>query len=421
MSEEDKSHTAILLPGARVALYTHDTQTKESFQALSEDWRFARVVFETYEGDADTAANSFVSNGSPDLVIVQTEVIDDDFSVKLENLAANCSEGTAAIIIGPVNDVNLYRRLVGLGVSDYLVRPVQTETFADNIASTLIERLGATGSRLIAVMGAKGGVGTTVLSEAMAWGVADRMDQKTFLLDAAGGWSSLSVGMNFEPSTTLAEAVRAAVEGNNDSFTRMLFSASDKLTVLSSGGDVMLEDLVSPENYETLLDRLMATYPVLIVDLSGANSSMKRTVLTRAHEILLLTTPTLPSVRATRTLLHEIKELRGGTDAAADVIINMVGLAPKSEVSKVQIEQGLERKVAALIPWDPGLFIRVESEGKKLGDDKTGAPIVDKLLPLVRKVLAGTGSESVTGPAPAEAGEKKSGLGNILSKIKAKS
>ncbi len=418
MSEEDKSYTAVLLPSATVALYTVDDESKAAFQSLEDDWRFARVTLEVFEGDVDAAIKAYQETESPDLVIVQTESIDEAFSGQLEALSGHCAEGTSAIVIGPVNDVNLYRKLVGMGVSDYLVRPVDTKTLGNDIGATLLDQIGARESRLIAFMGAKGGQGVTVLAEALAWGVSDKLDQKTFLLDTAGGWSTLSVGLDFEPSTTLNEAVRVAVEGNEDSLSRMIFKASEKLSVLSSGGDVMLDDSVAPDKFEILLDYLMAIYPVVIVDLSASTSALRRMVLTKAHEICLVATPTLPSVRATRTLLQEIKELRGNSDEAVDVIVNMQGLAPKHEVLKGQIEDGIERKPAAIISYEPDLFIRTESEAKKLLDDKAGAEIVDKLLPLARKLLAGTGSDTVNTDAEAST---KGALGQFLDKLKAKS
>ncbi len=419
MSDEDKSYASILLPGSRVTLFTKDNATKEAFLALGKDWRFARVALDVREGDVATAVSTYQSEASPDLVIVQTDTVDDSFSSRLEQLGSACGESTAAIIIGPVNDVNLYRKMVGMGISDYLVKPVHTGPLGDDIAATLIEKIGATGSRLIALMGAKGGVGTTMLAEAMAWGISDILGQKTFLMDAAGGWSTLSVGMDFEPTTTLTEATRAAVEHNEDSLTRMMFSASDKLTVLSSGGDVMLDDPARAPGYEALLDMLMMTYPVVLADLSGSSAELRRTVLVRAHEIILVTAPVLPSVRAARTLIQEIKDLRGGSHAVVDIIVNMVGMSPKHEVSKAQIEAGLERPAAAIIPFDPDLFISIESAATKMSEDKNGREIVNKLLPLARRVLADTGSEAATGMTEPEE-EKKSGLGGILQKLKSK-
>ncbi|MBU0859427.1 MAG: type II secretion protein ATPase, partial [Alphaproteobacteria bacterium] len=401
---------------ARVTLFTRDAETRTTFEAIRADWRFARVDLQVIEGDVEDAITLYQSELSPQLVIVQTDNIDNGFSEKLEALSASCAEGTAAMVIGPVNDVNLYRKLIGMGVSDYLVRPVQKDALSNDIAASLIDRMGASSSRLIVTLGAKGGVGTTVLTEGLAWGISENLAQKTFLLDAAGGWSTLAVGMDFEPATTLADALRAAIDQKEDSLGRMMFKASERLTVLSSGGDVMLEDHVQPEHFEYFLDYIMATYPVVIVDLSGASAGLKNTVLRRAHEILLVTVPTLPSVRASRTLIQEIRDLRGGGDAGLDLIINMQGLAPKHEVSKAQIEEGLERKASAVIVYDPALFLSTESGAKRLTADKAGATIVDALLPLARKVLSGVLHDSGANDDDG----KKGGLGGLIGKLKGK-
>lgn len=416
MSENDTSHTSVLLPGARVTLFTRDAETRAAFAAIAQDWRFARVTLDVIEGDVTTAIETYTSYASPDLVIIQTEEISDGFTDKIEALGGACNENTAAIIIGPVNDVNLYRRLVGMGVSDYLVKPIKTEYLANDIAATLIKRIGATSSRLIALMGAKGGVGVSMAAQTIAWSTSDMLGQKTFLLDASGGWSTLSVGMEFEPTTTLADAARAAVEANEDALTRMIHQASDKLFVLSSGGDVMLEDNVAPENYETLLDYLMGIYPVVIVDLSQSSAALRRVVLTKSHKIMLMTVPTLPSVRAARTLLQEIKDLRGGSDSAAEIVVNMQGFSAKNEVSKSQIEQGLEHRVTAILPFDADLFASFESNTRKLSQDKDGSTIAERLMKALKSVLGDVGGESQKDDDDKKAG----GIGNLLTKLKAK-
>ncbi len=418
MSGGDKQHTEVLLPEARVTLFSRDPESKEALNALAGDWRFARVGMSAVEGDIDVAIKTFESETSPDIVLIQSDKVDDAFTKKLEALAGNCAEGTAAIVIGPVNDVNLYRKLVGMGVSDYLVRPLKAPQLGNDIASLLIEKMGAGQSRLIALMGSKGGVGTTVISEALAWGIAEKMNQKTFLLDASGGWSTLSVGMNFKPSTTLGEAVRAATEKNEDSLSRMMFQPSETLTVLSSGGDVMLEDIVKPEGFEALLDHIMAVYPVVVVDLSASSAALKKTVLARAHQIILVSPPQLPAIRSARTLIHEIKQLRGSSDMAVSVVINMVGMSARAEIPEAQIKEGLDREVGASIDFDPDLFMRTENEGQKLFADGKGSDIVTQLLKLVRKTVLGNdgGTDSAN-----ENADQKSGLRGWITKLKAKS
>jgi pilus assembly protein CpaE len=418
-TEADTIYTSILLPSARVAMYARDAQSVEGFKSLQADWRFTRVQVEHHQGGVEEAIAAF-QNGAPApaLLIIETDTIDDGFTARLETLAGYCPEGTAAIVIGPVNDVNLYRKLIAMGISDYLVRPVKTETLAFDIARSLIERIGASGSRLIAVAGVKGGVGTTILSEALAWGSADTLKQKTVLLDAAGGWSTLSVGMNFEPATTLAEAARAVASKNDDSFNRMLFHAGDRLDVLSSGGDVMLDDGIDSAAYESLVDKLMTTYPVVVVDLSNAPTALRRIIISRAHEIILVTQPILSALRAARSLMQEIKDIRSDSESRVDLIVNMVGMAGKQEVSKSELEGALARKPALSIPFNPSLFIGAESEGRKLSSTPDGAELVRSLLPLLAKVVDGISAETL-GPAN-DGSDKKNALTGLLGKLKTK-
>ena len=250
---------------------------------------------------------------------------------------------------------------------------------------------------------------TTVLAETLAWGLAEQ-GQKTFLMDAAGGWSTLSVGMDFEPSTTLSEAIRAAENDNEDSLGRMMHKPHEKLTILSSGGDVMLDDLVQPGKYEELLDMLMGTYPVIVIDLSAATPRLKRTLIKRAHHVLLVTSPALPAVRAGRTLLQEIKTVRGGSDEQVSVIVNCQNMT-KSEVPKKQILEGLEIETASTIDYDPDLFAAHESRGEKITEDKKGAKVARTLLGLVGE--GGSTSSRNTNE------DDKKGLGKLIGMLKA--
>lgn len=387
MSDENQA-ISVLLPTASVAVFSQDKDTLDSGAALPNDWRFARVSVSTLKGDVDTTITTYQDQTSPDLLIIQTDTIDDAFTGKLEELSGVCAEGTAAIVVGPVNDVYLYRKLIGMGVSDYLVKPLNPQMLGDVVAKTLIEKLGVTDSRLVAFIGAKGGVGTTLLAEMSASSLSELYAQKVMLLDGAGGWSSLSVGMNFEPSTTTAEAARVALAGDEDSLNRMMHKASDKLQVLASGGDSMLDDSIPQESFEGMIDFIMQKHPVVLADLSSTENALKKTVLSRANIIFLVVSPSLPSIRLGRSLMKEIKELRGGDLDDVHIILNQQGIFGKNDVPYNMIETGLEQSVAAQISFDPAVFVRCEADGKKITDDKTAMLLLEKsFLPYLSKVL----------------------------------
>lgn len=409
-----ETETNILLPTAGVDLFLRDHKTIEAARNLMNDWRFARVSVSVEEGDVETAISSYQTTRSPALVIIETDTTDESFSARLEALSALCAEGTHAVVIGPVNDVNLYRQLTAMGVRDYLVRPVVQDVLAEVIASTLVEQLGATGSRLIAMIGAKGGVGVSTLTQAMAWGLTEKLSQKTFLLDAAAGWSSLSVGMGFEPQGTIGEAMRAAANRDHDALKRMLYHPNERLFVLASGSEPLLDTHIHAQQYEELLDMAMTSYPLVLVDLSAAVPVLKRTVINRAHEIILVAQPTLASLRAVRALMQEVKSLHGGHHDNIDLVINMQGMAPGKEVPKADIAAVLGLNPSLFLPYDAKLFIGMESDGRKITDDKNAESFVDALIPLAQKVMTGKGqAENLK-----LSGEKSGMIGSMLGKLK---
>jgi pilus assembly protein CpaE len=415
MSEHTGANTSVLLPAARVGLYVLDADLRASAKALASDWRFARVTFDIHEGDVESAITAFQGGAvSPELLMVETQNIDDSFTARLEVLAGSCAETTSAVVVGPVNDVYLYRKLIKMGVSDYLVRPLRTEVLAEVIAKALIEKLGTTESRLIAFVGSKGGVGTTALAQATAWGVSGRLAQKTIILDAAGGWSYLSVALGTEPITTMNEASRAANSVDQDSFKRMVAPISEKLSVLATGADMMLDDITTPEALEGIINHLMVSFPVVIVDLSGAAASVKRMIMHKAHEVVIVTTPTLPSLRSARSLLLEIKDVRGGSDKEVELVINMKEQSPGLEVSLADIASAMGRKPALTVPFVPKLFATAETHGKKLTDIAGAEDITTGLIALARKVI------SVSDPWEGKEKPQGSLMGQFLGKLKAK-
>lgn len=380
----DNSKYNTLLPQASIALYSRDPDNGQAAHSLSSDWRFARVDISVRDGDVHNAIADCQNGPSPTLLIIQSDVVDEGFAAHLETLANHCSEGTGAIVVGPDNDVDLYRRLVDMGISDYLVHPLSYAVLSDVIAKSLIDELGVKDSHLITFIGTKGGVGTTALSAATAWGISEYLGQKTVLLDGSGGWSPFNVSLGIEPGATLQEAAEAAEAGDEDSLSRMLHSASGTLDVLASGENDSFNRPITPAQLEGLHDMLMARYPFVVTDLSDSSVGIKKVILNKAHQIVVVSTPTIPALRQARNLISDIANIRGGDRDSIDLIINMQGMNGGSEMSLSDIEEAVGTKIAARIPFAPKSFIGTESEGKRLIDDKDGTQIVrQQLLPLV--------------------------------------
>lgn len=417
MNDFTGSHTSVLLPAASIALFVKDEGIRQAAQSLKEDWRFARVKIEITDGDVESAIAYYASHPSPDLVMVETLEITDGFAGRLEILGGNCAETTAAVVVGPINDVYLYRKLIDMGVSDYLVKPLTRDVLAGVFSKILTERLGSQNSKLIACIGAKGGVGTSSLSYLLSDVSANVLQQKTIILDAAGGWSYLSVAMGGDTVTNLHEVARASASTDKDSFARMIIPAGDKLSFLGTGAEPLMEDSIPAESFELIVNRLMQTYPVVIVDLSGAAIDIRRNILARANHVMIVSTPTLASLRSTRGLLQEAKSIRGDKEDGLHIVLNQKGIGSGFEVSENDMATALKIKPELVISFLPKIFGASEAQGKALSKISGSADI----LASVKKFMEEKIGLSLERAAVVTDGGQKSGLlDGLLNKVKKK-
>jgi len=381
--------TSILLPSSHVDFYLLDDSTAALAQKLTEDWRFARVGMKIERAGIDAAINHYRETAAPELVVIETNDIGEAFIEQLGGLASVCAEGTDAVIIGPSNDVHLYRSLVGMGVRDYLVRPVSEEDMAKVIARTLIDKRGLSGSRLVAVMGSKGGVGATSVAQILAWNIAESLKQKTMLMDVAGSAGSIGIAHGLEPSTTLIEAVRLGGAGTDDDMNRIYQSVSEHLFALVCGGEPILMDPSDSDEIETLVSRVMLKFPVVVVDLSHATRPVQKRLMERAVRIVMVTTPTLSALRNVRTLLGEIKTLKAHLKEV-DLVVNMRGMASSEEVPAREIKNALSLGIepSATLPYMPKIFATSEATGKSVGQNKSAGCVIEPLMRIAEKASA---------------------------------
>ena len=378
---------ATLLPPARVDFFASDARTADTAQALSNDWRFARVHVEIIREGIESAITRYSQTASPEVIVIETDDISQAFIERLTALAGYCAAGTDAVVIGPQNDVHLYRDLVGMGVRDYLVRPVSFDEIAGVISKSLIDKKGLGSSRLVSVIGAKGGVGTTAMAQLLAVTLSETLDQRTVFLEAAGSISTAGVALGLEPLASLTETARIVSSGSDDDIKRIVQKSTDHLSVLLSGGDAMLNDRPDADGMEAVINRLMQKNPLVIADLSCALPAVQKRFLTRSAHIIVVSTPMIAALRNARTLMRELKTMRAGLQHV-DAVVNMQGAADGYDVSMSDIAKVLEKEPAVKIPFLPKLFMEAEVTGKVTSFARLPSDVQKSLMALAARAGA---------------------------------
>src|SRR5437762_3589479 len=123
---------------------------------------------------------------SPHTLIVDLSRVDLPLA-RLHEFADVCEPRVTVIALGDQNDVELYRDLIRAGVSEYLVKPITRQRLAKALAAKdglaesdpIHQKLG----KVIALVGTRGGVGTTTVATNLAWYLAIQQKRRVGLVD----------------------------------------------------------------------------------------------------------------------------------------------------------------------------------------------------------------------------------------------
>src|SRR5205814_186837 len=122
-------------------------------------------------GGMAAATEAYRTAPTPNVIILETEGRN-EILIGLDQLATVCDSGTRVIVIGRINDVGLYRELVRRGVSDYVLAPVNALDVVRSICGLFSTPEAKAVGRIIAVVGANGGVGASTIAHNVAWAIA---------------------------------------------------------------------------------------------------------------------------------------------------------------------------------------------------------------------------------------------------------
>jgi pilus assembly protein CpaE len=193
------------------------------------------------------------------------------------------------------------------GADDYLPKPFELEILEAKVQSLLRRSAGASDRRhrgkVILFAHAKGGVGTTCLAVNTAVLLAAQSSMPVGLLDLDLEFGDSAVYLNLHPNRTLADlkGPPAALvdEGSFEGFVTE--SGSVRLVVGSDFPE--RAELVTLPAIQLAIDRLSATCQYVLIDAPASFSERTLTALDTCDLICLVTSGSLPSLKATRRCL----------------------------------------------------------------------------------------------------------------------
>jgi pilus assembly protein CpaE len=299
--------------------------------------------------------------------MIETESRGEEILAGLDTLAEVCDGGTRVVVIGRQNDVLLYRELTRRGVSDYLIAPVGTLDVVRAICGLFSAPDAKPVGRLIAVVGAKGGVGASTVAHNIAWAIARDLQLDTVVADLDLGFGTAGLDFNQDPPQGIADAVFSPERIDTNFIDRLLSKCTDHLSLLAAPATLDRIYDLSSESFDSIYDALRATMPFVVLDVPHQWTGWTRRTLIAADDILIVAMPDLANLRNAKNMLDLLKASRPN-DRRPYYLLNNVGVPKRPEISSADFAKALDDQPVAIIPFEPQVFGAAANNGQMIAE-----------------------------------------------------
>jgi pilus assembly protein CpaE len=398
------------VPRVSIQVFCESPDVAAIVTAATSDRRMAKAHIKMNTGGAAAAVEAYKSAPTPNVVVLQAPAVREALLEQLEDLAQYCDAGTKVVVLGKLNDIVLYRQLMARGVSEYLVAPFGVVDFVQAM-SQLFSVPGAKPlGRVIAVVGAKGGVGASTVAHNLAWSLASVTEMATIVADLDLAFGTAGLDYNQDPPQGVAEAVFAPERVDAVLVDRLLSKCGDNLSLLAAPAALDRVPDFAEASFDSLIDAMRASTPWIVLDMPHLWSSWARRILVSADEVIVVASPDLANLRNAKNLIDNMKGARLH-DSAPRLVLNGVGLLKRPEIGAAEFAKTVETSSSAVIPHDAKLFGAAANNGQMIAEiepnGKTAQVFADLASALAGRTDVRKPKRGVLEPLIAKLGRKR--------------
>jgi pilus assembly protein CpaE len=395
-------------PRVSVQAFCDTVETAAAVQSAGEDRRLAKAHLKIQMGGMTAAIEAYRTAPTPNVIVLEAGARNDVLA-GLDQLASVCDAGTRVIVIGRVNDVTLYRELVKRGVSDYVIAPIGTLDVVRSICGLFSTPEAKAVGRIIAVVGAKGGVGASTIAHNVAWAIARDLAMDSVVADLDLAFGTAGLDYNQDPPQGIADAVFSPDRVDTAFIDRLLSKCTDHLSLLAAPATLERVYDFGADAFDAIFDTLRSTMPCIVLDVPHQWSGWTKRALLSADDILIVAAPDLANLRNTKNLYDLVKVSRPN-DRPPLYCLNQVGVPKRPEISASEFAKAIESHPIATIPYDPQMFGAAANNGQMIAEVNAGHRTTEMFLQIAQRL---TGRAETKKP-------RSSLLGPLLAKLRAK-
>jgi pilus assembly protein CpaE len=250
----------------------------------------------------------------PDLVITDVRMPELNGIELTSRLRGNHrTAGVPILMFSDLGEVQDALAGYAVGADDYLPKPFELAILEAKVQSLLRRSAGASAlanrGRVILFAHAKGGVGTTSLAVNLAVLLAARSSGPVGLLDLDVEFGDSAVYLNVHPNQTLADLKAAPGTVVDEALFEGFVTESGSVRLVVGADLPERADLVTLPAIQLAIDRLSATCQYVLIDAPASFSERTLTAVDTSDLVCLVSSASLPSLKATRGCLDLFEKL----------------------------------------------------------------------------------------------------------------
>ena len=372
-------------PRVSVQAFCDTVESAAAIQSAGEDRRMAKAHLRIQMGGLTAAIEAYRSSPTPNVIILESESSGEDVLAGLDELAHVCDAATRVIIIGRMNDVTLYRELVRRGVSDYLIMPVDTLQIVRAVCGLFSAPDAKPVGRIIAVTGAKGGVGASTVAHNIAFAIARDLKLDAVVTDLDLAFGTAGLDFNQDPPQGIAEAVFSPDRIDNAFIDRLLAKCTDHLSLLAAPATLERVYDFGADAFDSIFNSLRATVPCVVLDVPHQWTGWTKQTLVSADDILIVAAPDLANLRNTKNIYDFLKSARPN-DQRPLYCLNQVGVPKRPEIKAADFAKALDDQPVAVIPFEPQVFGAAANNGQMIAEISANHRTAEMFLELAQRL-----------------------------------
>jgi pilus assembly protein CpaE len=354
-------------PRVSVQAFCETVETAAAIQAAGEDRRLSKAHLKIQMGGIAAAVEAYSGSPTPNVVMIETESRGADILGGLDSLSEVCDAGTRVVVIARHNDVLLYREMTRRGISDYLISPVGTLDIVRSVCGLFSAPDAKAVGRIIAVIGAKGGVGASTIAHNIGWAIARNLLLDTVVADLDLGFGTAGLDYNQDPPQGIADAVFSPDRIDTAFVDRLLSKCTDHLSLLAAPATLDRVYDFSSDAFDSICDSLRATMPCIVLDIPHQWTGWTKRTLIAADDILVVAGPDLANLRNAKNLLDLLRAARPN-DHRPSYCLNQVGVPKRPEIKPSDFAKALDAEPVAVIPFEPQVFGTAANNGQMIAE-----------------------------------------------------